>query len=195
MRLVLASGNRHKFEEISGILPDLSASLRLQSEFGVTSPAETGTTFLENALIKARHAASATDLPVIAEDSGLEVAALDGAPGIYSSRYAGEHATDSDNVRKLLVALHGLPDDQRAAKFCCVAVYLRGDKDSTPVHVSAYWRGRIATAPQGQGGFGYDPIFFLPDYGCTAAQLSPEEKNRLSHRARAFSELYGQYLS
>ncbi len=195
MRLVLASGNRHKLDEIRDILPELAADLRPQSDFDLVSPPETGTTFLENALIKARHAAAATGLPVIAEDSGLEVAALDGAPGIYSARYAGEHAADSDNVNKLLLALRGVPDERRGARFCCVAVCLRGGEDSAPAHVSASWEGRIAAAPAGAGGFGYDPVFYLPECGCTAAELSAQEKNRRSHRAQAFSGLYKRCLS
>lgn len=195
MGLVLASGNRHKFEEICDILPDLAADLRPQSDFNLVSLPETGTSFLENALIKARHAAAVTGLPVIAEDSGLEVAALDGAPGIYSARYAGENAADLDNVNKLLMALQGVPDERRGARFCCVAVYIRNDGDSTPVHVSAYWEGRITTAPRGEGGFGYDPVFYLPNRDRTAAQLPAKDKNSLSHRAQAFSNLYNRYLS
>ena len=193
--LVLASGNPHKFKEIREILSGLPVELRAQSDFNVATPPETGASFLENALLKARHAAQLTGLPVIAEDSGLEVDAIGGEPGIYSSRYAGEDADDDANIRKLLERMRDLPDDERVARFRCVAVYLHDYGDDDPIHVSAHWQGRIAHSPQGVSGFGYDPVFYLPEYGCTVAQLPAEEKNRASHRAQAFAQLRNRLQS
>lgn len=185
MRLVLASGNLHKAEEISRMLPD--ADLRLQSEFDVTPAIESGSTFIENALIKARHACRQTGLPVIADDSGLCVEAMNGAPGIISARYAGETASDRDNVAKLLSELDG--ENNRNAFFHCVLVLLRSPDDPRPLIAEGTWHGEISRSPKGNQGFGYDPVFFLPSLGRTAAELTQDEKNAISHRGLALQRL------
>ena len=159
-----------------------------QSEFGVTDADETGTTFVENALIKARHAVDATGLPAIADDSGLAVDALDGRPGVYSARYAGPGATDEQNNDKLLAELDGVPDEARGAAFHCVVCFVQPD-DPDPIIAEGEWRGRILHERRGEGGFGYDPLFYVPDTGCASAELEPEEKNRRSHRGQALREL------
>ncbi len=184
-QVVLASGNAGKVREINQILAGSGLSVRPQSEFGVPEIEETGLSFVENALLKARNAARHTGLPAVADDSGLEVDALNGAPGIYSARYAGPSATDADNVRKLLTALAGLPETGRSARFRCVMVYLRHAEDPTPLICLGTWEGRILDAPRGDNGFGYDPVFLVPEQGCSAAELTPETKNRLSHRGQA----------
>ena len=162
------------------------------SQFTRTAVPESGLTFVENAIIKARHAAQLAQLPAIADDSGLEVDALHGAPGIYSARYAGEHANDDDNLRKLLAALAGRKPTQRAARYCCALVYLRWEQDPFPLISQASWEGRIAEAPRGSGGFGYDPIFELPQRAATVAELPAAEKNQLSHRGQALRGLVAQ---
>ncbi len=164
------------------------------SAFTRASVAETGLTFVENAILKARDAAQLTQLPAIADDSGLEVDALQGAPGIYSARYAGEHASDDDNLRKLLATLAGRPAAERAARYCCALVYMRWDHDPFPLISQASWEGRIAAQPRGAGGFGYDPIFELPQRGVTVAELPAAEKNQLSHRGRALRGLVEQLV-
>ncbi len=162
------------------------------SHFTRAAVPETGLTFVENAIIKARHAAQLAQLPAIADDSGLEVDVLHGAPGIYSARYAGEHASDDDNLRKLLVALAGRKPTQRVARYCCALVYLRWEQDPFPLISQASWEGRIAEAPRGSGGFGYDPIFELPQRALTVAELPAAEKNQLSHRGQALRGLVAQ---
>ncbi len=185
--VVLASGNAGKLRELERILAPLDLSLRPQTELGVGEVPETGLTFIENALIKARAAAAHTGLPAIADDSGLEVAALRGAPGIYSARYAG--GGDEANNRKLLQTLAEMPDVARNARFYCVLVYLRHAEDPTPLVCEGSWRGEILAAPRGADGFGYDPLFYVPAEGCTAAELPRERKNRISHRAQACARL------
>lgn len=162
------------------------------SEFTLTAVAETGLTFVENAIIKARHAAQLAQLPAIADDSGLEVDALHGAPGIYSARFAGEHASDEDNSSKLLAALVGRPTSERSGRYCCALVYMRWAEDPFPLISQATWEGRIAAAPRGSGGFGYDPIFELPQRGMTVAELPAAQKNQLSHRGQALRGLVAQ---
>ena len=184
----MASGNAGKLREIARILGDLDIEVVPQSEFGVSDAEETGTTYVENALIKARHAAEATGLPAIADDSGIVVDALDGRPGVYSARYAGPGATDADNNALLLQELANVPEDERGAAFHCVACFVTPGSEP-PVVASGEWRGRILSEPTGEGGFGYDPLFFVPELGCSSAELSAEEKNRLSHRGKALREL------
>ena len=191
MRFVLASSNIHKADEISAMLPD-RFQLVLQSSLKVPPADETGSTFIENALIKARHAAQLTGLPAIADDSGLCVDALDGAPGIHSARYAGPSAADADNVTKLLSAMSG--EDSRRAKFYCVLVSLEHTNDPTPLLAEAIWEGEIAKAPRGRDGFGYDPVFYLPTLGRTAAELSMSDKNSISHRGQALNRLVSKLL-
>ena len=191
-RLVLATGNPGKLRELQALLEGSGIEVCPQSDFGVPEVAETGLSFVENALIKARNAARHSGLPAIADDSGLEVDALDGAPGIYSARYAGPDASDRDNLEKLLDALRDVPEPQRGARFQCLMVYLRHAEDPTPVICQGTWEGRILTRPQGEGGFGYDPVFLVPDQGCSSAQLPAEVKNRLSHRGRALRALVAQ---
>ncbi|MBO8132419.1 XTP/dITP diphosphatase [Dickeya fangzhongdai] len=187
--VVLATGNAGKVRELAGLLADFGLDVVAQTTLGVESAEETGLTFIENAILKARHAARETGLPAIADDSGLAVDALGGAPGIYSARYAGEDANDRQNLDKLLAALDNVPDEQRRASFHCVLVYLRHADDPTPLVCHGSWQGVIARAPVGEGGFGYDPVFFVPSIGKTAAELSREEKNALSHRGQALRQL------
>ena len=186
-RIVLATGNPAKVTEFAAILQDDQLVLRPQSDFGVPDVAETGLSFVENAIIKARNAAAHTGQPAIADDSGLEVDALNGAPGIYSARYAGAGCSSEDNNRKLLRALEGLPDKERTARFICLIVYLRHADDPTPIIAQGVWEGRILNEPLGDNGFGYDPVFFVPSHDCSSAQLKPEEKNRISHRGIALN--------
>lgn len=184
---VLASGNRGKLKELQRILSPLDLALRSQAEFDVPEVPENGLSFVENAIIKARAAALHTGLPAIADDSGLEVDYLEGAPGIHSARYSGEG--DRGNNLKLLQALHGVPEAQRSARFQCVLVYMRHGKDPTPLVCQGSWEGSILPAEQGDQGFGYDPLFYVAQYRCSAAQLAPEVKNRISHRGRASAQL------
>ena len=188
-KVVLASGNKGKVREINQILAGLDLEVVPQTEFDVPEIEETGLTFVENAILKARNAAAHTGLPAIADDSGLEVDALKGAPGIYSARYAGVGASDEQNLTKLLNALDGVSKDGRTARFQCLLVYMEHEMDPTPVICQGTWEGRITEAPEGENGFGYDPVFFVPTHGCTAAELSAEEKNRLSHRGQALQLL------
>ena len=187
-RIVLASGNAGKLAEIARILADMDVTVAPQSEFGVSDADETGATFLDNALIKARHAADATGLPAIADDSGICVDALDGRPGVYSARYSGPGATADSNNARLLAELEGVPDDERGAAFHCVACYVDPGMDE-PVIAQGEWRGRILHEARGAGGFGYDPLFYVPELGKSAAELSPDEKNARSHRGKALDEL------
>lgn len=188
-QIVLATGNLGKVREINELLADHDLEVLPQSAFKVPEAEETGLSFVENALIKARNAAAHTGLPAIADDSGLEVDALQGAPGIYSSRYAGKNASDRDNLEKLLADLADLPDEKRSARFQCLMVYLRHAKDPTPLICQGTWEGRVLSAPRGSNGFGYDPVFYVPTHGCSSAELPPEIKNRLSHRGQALRKL------
>ena len=188
-QLVLASGNPGKLRELSAILGELGYQLHAQSEFDVDEVAETGTTFVENAIIKARHAAALTGLPALADDSGIEVDALDGAPGVYSARFSGADADDAANNALLVDKLRDIPPAQRTARYRAVIVLMRHAADPSPLICEGSWEGMIQLEPSGDGGFGYDPYFFLPDRGCTSAQLSASEKNRLSHRGAALEEL------
>lgn len=188
-KVVLATGNAGKVRELADLLNNFGLDIVAQTTLGVESAEETGLTFIENAILKARHAARATGLPAIADDSGLAVDALGGAPGIYSARYAGEEASDRQNLEKLLDAMKTVPDDQRTARFHCVLVYLRHADDPTPLVCHGSWEGRIARAPAGDGGFGYDPVFFVPSEGKTAAQLTRDEKRAISHRGQALKLL------
>lgn len=185
--LVLATGNPGKVKELAQMLSPLEINVVPQSDFHVSDVAETGTTFVENAIIKARHAAKETGLPAIADDSGLEVDGLNGAPGVYSARFAGVGASDQDNINKLLKELGDNPI--RTARFWCVLVLMRHADDPTPLICSASWEGQITLTQDGQGGFGYDPIFYVPALHCTSAQLTKEQKNAVSHRGQALQNL------
>lgn len=188
-KVVLATGNPGKVRELADLLSAFGLDIVAQTELGVESAEETGLTFIENAILKARHAAQITGLPAIADDSGLAVDALGGAPGIYSARYAGEEASDQQNLEKLLAAMENVPDDQRQAQFHCVLVYLRHAEDPTPLVFHGSWEGEITRASVGFGGFGYDPIFAVPALGKTAAELSKAEKGAVSHRGKALTLL------
>lgn len=190
--ILLASGNKGKVKELKEMLAPFGLNVVPQSNFEVEEVPETGTTFIENAIIKARHAAKVTGLPCIADDSGLEVAALKGAPGIYSARFAGADATDGTNIDKLLNALKDVPAGQRQARFVCVLVFMRHADDPTPIICQGFWEGEITTELSGDNGFGYDPVFFVPEKSCTSAQLSPEQKHQLSHRGQALKQLLAQ---
>ncbi|NTS76433.1 XTP/dITP diphosphatase [Catenovulum sp. SM1970] len=191
-KIVLATGNKGKVKELSKILAPLNFEVLPQSEFNVVEAEETGTTFVENAIIKARNAAKATGLPAIADDSGIEVDYLKGAPGIYSARYAGEGASDSANLEKLLTELKGVPAQDRTARFQCVIVYMQHADDPTPIICQGSWEGTITEDISGENGFGYDPIFFQPELNCTAADLAYEQKNAMSHRGKALAQLMEQ---
>lgn len=198
-KIVIASGNAGKLREIETLLGDLGVSVLAQSALGVQPAEETGLSFVDNALQKARHAATLTGLPAIADDSGLVVAALGGRPGIYSARYAGPAASDEDNVDKLLRELEALAgsdgdghndtEGSRDAYFHCAAVFVRDADDPAPIVVEASWHGSISRRRSGTGGFGYDPVFFDPDAGCNSAEMSDDEKNRRSHRGQAMRQL------
>jgi XTP/dITP diphosphohydrolase len=197
LRLVLASGNAGKVAELQDLLSHWHCQVIPQSDFATPSVEENGDSFAENALLKARAAARHCGLPAIADDSGLEVDALKGAPGIFSARYAGSEASDADNNQKLLQALRRVPMERRNARFRCALVYLSHWQDPKPLICQAQWEGLILEQCSGEGGFGYDPLFFIPAEGCTSAQLSRESKNRLSHRGQALqmllSTLQGQF--
>ena len=188
-RIVLASNNAGKVREFNQLLTGTDFEVLPQSEFGVIEAEETGLSFVENAILKARNAAEHTGLPAIADDSGLEVDALDSAPGIYSARYAGIGASDLQNLEKLLADIKDVPDAQRTARFQCLMVYMRHAKDPTPQIFQGTWEGRILHTPQGDNGFGYDPIFFVPTHNCSSAELEPDVKNSLSHRGQALKQL------
>ena len=190
--LVLASDNPGKIAELRGMLQPLGWTVRSQGEWQLAAAVENGLTFIENALIKARHAAHCTGLPALADDSGLVVNALGGAPGIYSARYAGDAADDTANKRKLLEALRGVPLARRSAYFYCAMALVRHVSDPAPLLATGTWHGRITESEIGSGGFGYDPVFWVVSEGCTAAELSPERKNLLSHRGQALRGLTGQ---
>lgn len=185
--LVLASHNAGKLNELQAMLGD-SVRVRSVAEFSDHEPEETGLSFVENAILKARHAAQVSGLPALADDSGLAVDALGGAPGIYSARYAGGK-NDAANNAKLLDALRGVPDDARGAQFVCALALVRHATDPLPILCEGLWHGRILHAARGNGGFGYDPLFWVEEQGCASAELEPAVKNRLSHRARAMAQL------
>jgi XTP/dITP diphosphohydrolase len=188
-KVVLATGNPGKVREMADLLAAFGLDIVAQTELGVESAEETGLTFIENAILKARHAAAITGLPAIADDSGLAVDALGGAPGIYSARYAGEDASDRQNLLKLLTALENVPDDKRQAQFHCVLVYLRHAEDPTPLVFHGSWQGEITRSAVGEGGFGYDPIFFVPELSKTAGEMTKAEKHAVSHRGKAMTLL------
>lgn len=188
-RIVLATGNRGKVKEMQAILAPFGFEVVPQSEFDVPEAEETGLTFVENAIIKARNAAAHTGLPAIADDSGLEVDHLRGEPGIYSSRFAGPDAIDSDNVARLLADMKSVPESERTARFQCLMVFMKHDRDPTPLICQGTWEGTILHAPQGDGGFGYDPVFYVPTHNCASAELPAEVKNQLSHRGQALRKL------
>ncbi|WP_295882920.1 RdgB/HAM1 family non-canonical purine NTP pyrophosphatase [uncultured Thiohalocapsa sp.] len=191
-RIVLASNNPGKLREIGRLLADAGMQVLPQRDFGIGEAEETGLTFVENAILKARHAAAGSGLPAIADDSGIEVDALDGAPGIYSARFAGAGADEQANNDKLLAALAEVPDAARTARYRCVMVYLRHAQDPTPIICLGTWEGRILREPRGHNGFGYDPLFFVPTQGCAAAELDAATKDRLSHRGQALRALVAQ---
>jgi XTP/dITP diphosphohydrolase len=188
-QVVLASGNAGKLREIGAMVAHLDMELIPQSVYGVTEAEETGLTFVENAIIKARHASEQAGLPAIADDSGIEVDCLDGAPGVYSARYAGAGASDEDNLNLLVEHAFAADGNKPAARFQCLMVYLAHDRDATPVIAQGTWEGYLVQTPRGRNGFGYDPVFFVPEHQCTSAELPPEVKNRISHRALALQEL------
>ena len=192
MKVVLASNNKGKLRELGELLADHHMQIVAQGEFGIPDAIEDGLSFVENAIIKARHAAALSGLPAIADDSGLEVDALNGEPGIYSARYAGEGGGDAANNRKLLGALAEVPEDRRSARFQCVMVFMRHAKDPTPLVCQGSWEGRILREPQGANGFGYDPLFWVPGENATAAELPAEVKNAQSHRGKALRCLLEQ---
>lgn len=192
MRLVLATGNAGKLKELRELLEPPAFEVLPQSQFTAVSVEETGLSFVENAILKARHAAEASGLPAIADDSGLEVDVLEGAPGIYSARYAGEGASDEANLRKLIATLKEIPAAPRTARYQCALVFMRSPRDPSPLICQASWEGRIIDTPRGRGGFGYDPIFELSDRRVTAAELPAADKNRLSHRGKALRGLVAQ---
>ena len=188
-KLVLASGNQGKLREIKALLEPLDYEVHTQAEFNVPDVAETGTTFVENAIIKARNAAAHTGLPALADDSGIEVDALNGAPGVYSARFSGPNADDDQNNALLVEKLAQVSEAQRSARYRAVIVYMAHAGDPSPIICEGSWEGQIVLEPRGEGGFGYDPYFYLPDYGCTSAELSAEQKNAISHRGQALQQL------
>ena len=190
--LILASGNAGKLRELQAVLSPLGVDLQPQPATAEFAVEETGSTFVENAILKARHAARLTGQPALADDSGLIVDALDGQPGVHTSRFAGPDASSVDNIALLLKKLHGVPEAKRTAHFASVIVLMRHADDPLPLVASGQWHGLIALQPQGAGGFGYDPVFYLPEFGCTAAELEPATKHRVSHRGKAIAALLKQ---
>lgn len=188
-QIILASSNPGKIREINQILAQSAYEVQPQTAFNLVPAEETGLSFVENAILKARHAAVNTHLPAMADDSGLEVDYLNGAPGIYSARFAGPQATDQQNLDYLLERLQDIPEPERTARFHCVIVYLRHAQDPVPLICQGSWEGRILFAPKGEHGFGYDPIFYVPTHDCASAELLPEIKNQISHRAQALRTL------
>lgn len=188
-KIVLASNNPGKINEFTEMLASVDLAVHPQNEWQIPDADETGLTFLENAILKARHASSLTGLPAIADDSGLCVDALNGAPGIYSSRYGGPNADERTYTQKLLDDLKDIPEDKRSARFVCVLALLRHENDPQPLIAQATWEGSILTERRGSGGFGYDPVFFVPEEQCAAAELTPQRKHQLSHRGKALKQL------
>ena len=193
--LVAATGNPGKLAELERLLDGLGWEVVAQSAFGVEPPPEDGLTFVENAIVKARHAAERTGRPALADDSGIVVDALGGAPGVHSARYAGTGGGDAANNEKLIRALAGLPEGERTARFECAVVWMRGPRDPVPLIARGTWAGRVLNAPRGTNGFGYDPLFLDPATGCTAAELSPERKDARSHRGQALRALRAMMVS
>jgi len=189
MKVVLASGNKGKLKEFNQLLKPLDIEVVPQSDFNVSSVEETGLTFIENAILKARHASEISGLPAIADDSGLEVDALKGAPGIYSARFSGEDATDAKNNQKLLEDLKDTTNEERTARFQCVLVYLKHPADPTPIVCQGSWEGSILREARGDQGFGYDPLFWVESKNCTSAELDRDDKNAMSHRGKALRKL------
>ncbi len=194
-KIVLASGNKKKLAELQNLLTPLNIEVVAQSEFDVPEADETGTTFVENAIIKARNACKHTGLPAIADDSGIQVSALRGAPGVFSARFAGVDASDDKNNKLLVELLSDMPDVNRDARYVAVLVLMQHEDDATPIICQGTWEGEIVLEPQGDQGFGYDPHFLVPEKGCTAAQLPPQEKNAISHRGKAMAALLKQLNS
>lgn len=184
-KLVLASRNPGKLRELSALLDESRYKIIPQADFNVPEVAETGTTFVENAIIKARHAAQYTGLAALADDSGIVIDALNGEPGVHSARFSGSDASDESNNILLVEKLRSVPEAQRSARYQAVIVYMRNAADPSPIICEGSWEGIIVLEAKGSGGFGYDPYFYLPDYGCTSAELSADEKNRISHRGQA----------
>jgi XTP/dITP diphosphohydrolase len=191
--IILASSNPGKVREINQLLAGLDLHVQPQTDHGVPDIEETGLTFVENAILKARNAAQHTGLAAIADDSGIEVDALNGAPGIYSARYAGIGASDQANLEKLLTELGDLPEEKRTARFQCLMVYMRHANDPTPLICQGSWEGRILFKPQGENGFGYDPVFYVPTHDCSSAELPADVKNSLSHRGQALRKLLAAF--
>ena len=191
--IILASSNQGKVREINQLLTGLDLHVQPQTEHGVPDIEETGLTFVENAILKARNAAQHTGLPAIADDSGIEVDALRGEPGIYSARYAGKGASDQANLEKLLTELGDLPEEKRTARFQCLMVYMRHANDPTPLICQGTWEGRILFGPRGENGFGYDPVFYVPTHDCSSAELAADVKNSLSHRGQALRKLLAAF--
>jgi len=193
-KILLASNNQKKLAEIKPLLAELDCELIRQKDLGIADAVEDGLSFVENAIKKARHACQHSGLPAIADDSGIEVDYLNGRPGIYSARFAGEHASDEDNLQKLLTEMHGVPEAQRTARYQCVIVFMQHAADPTPLIAQAHWQGRLLETKQGTGGFGYDPIFYVPERGCSAAELSAEQKAALSHRGKALRQFKSLFM-
>lgn len=191
-KVILASGNAGKLREFKRILAEFDLDVAPQSEYNVPDAEETGLTFVENAILKARNACAHTGFASISDDSGIEVDALNGQPGIYSARFSGEGATDAKNNALLLEKLAGLPEQHRTARYQCVLVYMRHANDPTPIICQGAWEGTILTAPRGEGGFGYDPLFWVPSHQCASAELNADVKNSISHRAIAMQALLSQ---
>jgi len=194
-KILIATHNSNKVSEIRSIMGNLSIQIISANELNIPDVEETGKTFVENAILKARHAANLSKLPTIADDSGLCVDALMGAPGIYSARYAGEGASNEKRLEKLLAELKEVPKDKRGARFCCCAVFMRHAEDPLPLITQGFLEGQILFEPQGQNGFGYDPLLYLPSRQCSVAELEPGVKNQMSHRANAFIALIKQLKS
>jgi XTP/dITP diphosphohydrolase len=194
-KIVLASGNKKKLVELQSLLTGLSLQIVPQSELSIPDAVEDGLSFVENAMIKARHAARLSGLPAIADDSGIAVDALGGAPGIYSARFSGEGADDASNNKKLLAALNNIEESKRTAQFHCVLVFMRHADDPVPLICHGVWAGSILFSPSGDNGFGYDPLFWVPTHQCSSAELDKEEKNRISHRGQAMRLLLEQIES
>jgi len=192
-QIILASSNQGKVAEFQHLFVSHAIEVIPQGEYQVTDAEETGTTFIENALLKARHAAKITGMPVLADDSGLVVDVLNGAPGVLSARYAGAHGNSTANIEKLLKALQGVPQEKRTARYVCLLVYLRHADDPLPIIAQGLWEGVILEEPRGDKGFGFDPVFWLPDTNCAVAELEPIQKNQLSHRAKALRQLMTEW--
>jgi XTP/dITP diphosphohydrolase len=194
-KLVIASGNKGKLKELSALLEPLDYEVHTQAEFGVPEVEETGTTFVENAIIKARNAAQFTGLPAVADDSGIEVDALDGAPGVYSARFSGPDANDDSNNALLVEKLADVPEQLRSARYRAVIVYMAHARDPSPLICEGSWEGLIRLEPKGEGGFGYDPYFYVPTHDCHSAELSAADKNAISHRGQALRQLVARLSS